>query len=161
MFSYFFEWQELIWLHRFVSYEYLRIMIWHGLNFELLKNLENLENFENFENGVFWTFLVLLTSDLGLDSLSLVYSKFQIQTILQFLDKCTSGITPQWVKLCFLIFESQMMAAPEPGIYIFKKVTLQCTVGFWCQTIHKNFLQRIGTIFGLKMMVKSGLDKLF
>ena len=42
-----------------MAYEYLRIMILHGLNFELLKNVENLENFENFENGVFGTFLVL------------------------------------------------------------------------------------------------------
>ena len=42
------EWTRL---HHFVSYEYLRIMIWHGLNFE--NNLENLETFENLENGVF------------------------------------------------------------------------------------------------------------
>ena len=34
-----------------------------------------------------------------------------------------------------------------------------CTVGFWCQTIHKKFLRRFDTIFGLKMMVKSGLEK--
>ena len=33
------------------------------------------------------------------------------------------------------------------------------TVGFWCQTIHEKFLQRFDTIFGLKMMVKSGLEK--
>ena len=35
------------------------------------------------------------------------------------------------------------------------------TVGFWCQTIHKKFLPRFDTIFGLKMMMKSGLEKLF
>ena len=29
------------------------------------------------------------------------------------------------------------------------------TVGFWCQTILKKFLQRSDTIFGLKMMMKS------
>ena len=34
------------------------------------------------------------------------------------------------------------------------------TVGFWCQTIHKKFLQRFDTIFGLKMMMKSGLEKI-
>ena len=32
-------------------------------------------------------------------------------------------------------------------------------VGFWCQTIHKKFLQRFDTVFVLKMMVKSGLEK--
>ena len=35
------------------------------------------------------------------------------------------------------------------------------TVGFWwCQTIHKKFSRRFDTIFGLKMMVKSGLEKM-
>ena len=34
------------------------------------------------------------------------------------------------------------------------------TVGFWCQTIHKKFLRRFDTIFGLKMMMKSGLEKI-
>ena len=33
-------------------------------------------------------------------------------------------------------------------------------VGFWCQTIHKKFLRRFDPIFGLKMMVKSGLEKI-
>ena len=33
------------------------------------------------------------------------------------------------------------------------------TLGFWCQTIHEKFLQRFDPIFGLKMMVKSGLEK--
>ena len=33
------------------------------------------------------------------------------------------------------------------------------TVGFYCQAIHKKFLQRFDTIFGLKLMVKSGLEK--
>ena len=33
------------------------------------------------------------------------------------------------------------------------------TVGFWCQTIHKKFSQRFNTIVGLKMVVKSGLEK--
>ena len=28
------------------------------------------------------------------------------------------------------------------------------TVGFWCQTIHKKFLQRFDTSFDIKMMVK-------
>ena len=32
------------------------------------------------------------------------------------------------------------------------------TVGFWCQTIHKKILRRFDTIFGLKMMVKSGIE---
>jgi hypothetical protein len=40
-------------------------------------------------------------------------------------------------------------------------IPLYYTVGFWCQTIHKKFLRRFDTIFGLKMMVKSGLEKLF
>ena len=31
------------------------------------------------------------------------------------------------------------------------------TVGFWCQTIHQKFLRRFDTIFGLKMMMKSGV----
>ena len=31
------------------------------------------------------------------------------------------------------------------------------TVGFWYKTIQKRFLQRFDTIFGLKMIVKSGL----
>ena len=35
----------------------------------------------------------------------------------------------------------------------------QLTVGFRCQTIHKKFLRRFDTIFGLKMMMKSGLEK--
>jgi hypothetical protein len=35
----------------------------------------------------------------------------------------------------------------------------ECTVGFWCQTIHEKFLRRFDTIFGLKMMLKSGLEK--
>ena len=34
------------------------------------------------------------------------------------------------------------------------------TVGFWCQTIHKTFLRRFDTIFGLKMMMKSGLENI-
>ena len=34
------------------------------------------------------------------------------------------------------------------------------TVDFWCQTIHKKFLRRFDTIFGLKMMVKRGLEKI-
>jgi hypothetical protein len=41
----------------------------------------------------------------------------------------------------------------------FETVQCLCTVGFWCQTIHKKFLRRFDTIFGLKMMVKSGLEK--
>jgi hypothetical protein len=36
----------------------------------------------------------------------------------------------------------------------------EVTVGFWCQTMHKKFLRRFDTIFGLKMMVKSGLEKI-
>ena len=34
------------------------------------------------------------------------------------------------------------------------------TVGFWWQTIHKKFLRRFDTIFGFKMMMKSGLEKI-
>ena len=34
------------------------------------------------------------------------------------------------------------------------------TVGFWCQTIHKKFLRRFDTVLGLKMMMKSGLEKM-
>ena len=34
----------------FWSYEYSRIMIWHGLNFEHFKNLEDLENLKNLDN---------------------------------------------------------------------------------------------------------------
>ena len=36
----------------FWLYEYSRIMIWHGLNFEYFKNLENLEDLENLKNLV-------------------------------------------------------------------------------------------------------------
>ena len=38
--------------------------------------------------------------------------------------------------------------------------TFHCTVGFWCQKIHKKFLLKFDTIFGLKRMVKSGLEKI-
>ena len=34
------------------------------------------------------------------------------------------------------------------------------TVGYWCQTIHKKFLRRFDTIFGLKMMMKC-VEKIF
>ena len=34
------------------------------------------------------------------------------------------------------------------------------TVGYKCQVIHKKFLQRFDTIFGLKLMVKSGVEKI-
>ena len=34
------------------------------------------------------------------------------------------------------------------------------TVGFWCWTIHKKFFRRFDTIFDLKMMVKSDLEKI-
>ena len=60
----FFEWQELIRLHHIVSYEYLRIIIWHGLNLENFQNLDNLENLEHFENWLVRAF----TSDLGLNA---------------------------------------------------------------------------------------------
>ena len=70
--DFFFEWQELIWLHHFASYEYFRIMIWHGLNLEHFQNLENLKNLGNW---MLWTFRELtcsfrsiLSSDLGLNS---------------------------------------------------------------------------------------------
>ena len=76
MFSKFFEWQELIWLHHFVSYEYFRIMIWHGLSFE---------HFKNLDNRVFWTFWEMtcsfrsiLSSNLGLNSFEPCFSKFLI-----------------------------------------------------------------------------------
>jgi hypothetical protein len=36
---------------------------------------------------------------------------------------------------------------------------LQINVGFWCQTIHKKNLRWFDTIFGLKMRMKSGLEK--
>ena len=69
----FFEWQELIWLHHFVSYECLRIMIWHGLSFE---------HFRNLDNWVFWTFWEMtcsfwsiLSSDLGLNSFESFFSE--------------------------------------------------------------------------------------
>ena len=44
-----------------------------------------------------------------------------------------------------------------PGLI---QITYHCTVGFWCQKIHKKFLRRFDTIFGLKMMVKSCLEKI-
>ena len=40
------------------------------------------------------------------------------------------------------------------------KINKYYTVGFWCQTIHKKFFRRFDTIFGLKMMMKSGLEKI-
>ena len=90
MFSKFFEWQGLIWLHHFVSYEYFRIMIWHGLNFEHFKNLEDLENLENLENLVFWTFWELtcsfrsiLSSDLGLNSFESCFLSAELANSLE------------------------------------------------------------------------------
>jgi hypothetical protein len=47
----------------------------------------------------------------------------------------------------------------QPGGQIMP-IPLLFTVGFWCQTIHEKFLQRFDTIFGLKKMVKSGLEKI-
>jgi hypothetical protein len=46
------------------------------------------------------------------------------------------------------------------GTLIKGKSKTQVTVGFWCQTIHEKFLRRFDTILGLKMMVKSGLEKI-
>ena len=37
---------------------------------------------------------------------------------------------------------------------------LRHTVGFWCKAIHKKFLRRFFNIFGLKMMMKSGVGKI-
>ena len=56
MFSYF---VTRIQLNHFVSFEYLRIKIRHGLNFEHFKNVDNSENLENW---VFWTFWQLTCS---------------------------------------------------------------------------------------------------
>ena len=71
--------------NHFVSYEYFRIVIWHGLNFEHFKNLENLEyleNLKNLDNWVLWTFWELtcsfrsiLSSDLGLNSFESCFNK--------------------------------------------------------------------------------------
>ena len=36
----------------FWLYEYSRIMIWHGLNFEHFKNLEDLENLNNLVSAL-------------------------------------------------------------------------------------------------------------
>ena len=40
---------------------------------------------------------------------------------------------------------------------IFRGYRSKNTVGFLCQTIHKKFLRKFDTIFGLKLMMKSGL----
>ena len=40
-----------------------------------------------------------------------------------------------------------------------KSWAAKVTVCFWCQTIHEKFLWRFDTIFGLNMMLKSGLEK--
>ena len=47
----------------------------------------------------------------------------------------------------------------EHFYYRFHRPLVLLTVGFWCQTIHKKFLRRFDIIFGLKMMMKSGLEK--
>ena len=61
--------------NHFVSYEYFKMVIWHGLNFEHFKNLEDLEKLKNLDNWVLWTlweltcrFRSILSSDLGLNS---------------------------------------------------------------------------------------------
>ena len=46
-----------------------------------------------------------------------------------------------------------------PPITYQKIPRFHATVGFWCQIIYKKFLRRFDTIFGLKMMMKSGLEK--
>ena len=38
--------------------------------------------------------------------------------------------------------------------------TSYITISFWCQTINEKFFRRFDTIFGLEMMVKSGLEKI-
>ena len=70
----------MIRLHHFVSYEYLRIIIWHGLNFEhfkKLENLKNLENQENLENEVVLFALGAFTSDLGLNVFESCFNLFK------------------------------------------------------------------------------------
>ena len=49
----------------------------------------------------------------------------------------------------------------QPNHYVMIWVHYTLTVGFWCQTIHKKFLRRFDIIFGVKMMEKSGREKLF
>ena len=57
---------------------------------------------------------------------------------------------------------STALAAQMPQIAEFQILLLQhCTVGLWSQTINKKILWRFDTIFGFKMMVKSGLDYLY
>ena len=115
MFSKFFVWQELIWLHHFVSYEYFRIMIWHRLNFEHFKNLENLEdleNLKNLDNWVFWTyweltcsFRSILSSDLGLNSFESCFYSWK------FLSKTTCKEVPRWA----IFMEQNMKFRPVFG----------------------------------------------
>ena len=53
-----------------------------------------------------------------------------------------------------------LLLARSKSLYIGRVVRYLYTVGFWWHTIHKKFLWRFDTIFGLKMIVKSGLEKL-
>ena len=66
----------------FWSYEYSRIMIWHGLNFEHFKNLENLKNLDNWVLWTFWelicSFRCILSSDLGLNSFESCWKKLRL-----------------------------------------------------------------------------------
>ena len=55
-------------------------------------------------------------------------------------------------------FKKSFHTSPNSYVFFFS-LSWSYTVGFWCQTIHKKFLQRVDIIFGLKMMVKSGLEK--
>ena len=73
----------------FWSYEYSRIMIWHGLNFEHFKSLEGLENLKNLVNWMLWTFWELtcssrsiLSSDLGLNSFESCFFEKHFQKII-------------------------------------------------------------------------------
>ena len=72
------------------------------------------------------------------------------------------------VEIAGLIFMAFLMAKVlteffhrwKPTYWLSTRTTdTRCTVGFWCQTIHKKFLQIFDIIFGLRMMVKSGLEK--
>ena len=120
MLSQFFEWQELIWLHHFVSYEYFRIMILHCLNFG---------HFNNLENWVFWTyweltcsFRSILSSDLGLNSFESCFTPLTYSCVSNSVDLT---ITDQHRRLHYLeslsleIASSHWFFMWDDGAYLF------------------------------------------
>ena len=81
--------------NHFVSYEYFRIVIWHGLKFEHFKNLENLKNLDHWVFWTFWeltcSFRSILSSDLGLDSFESCSQNPFLQLFIRHYKNCPDG----------------------------------------------------------------------